>query len=135
MRVLGMTALVIVLFAGTSLAEDLSGAKKLLCSPVQASECRRDGCSTGPAWDMDFPPFVEIDLKGKSINTTPSSGDKRTTKIDSVKRDGDLIVLQGYEMGRAYSMVITESSGFATMGITLDDAGVVIFASCIRSDR
>ena len=105
-----------------------------LCAPVQASECRRDGCSDASVWELNLPQFVEIDLVGKTINTTRSSSENRSTSIDSVKRDAGLIVLQGYEQGRAFSMVITESTGFATMGITVDDGGVLIFASCTRAN-
>ena len=110
--------------------EDLSGAGKLLCAPVQGGECRRDGCSAGAAWDLGVPQFVEIDLDGKSIRTTDASSENLSTKIAHIQRDAGMIVLQGYEQGRAFSMMITESSGFATMGITLDDGGIVVFASC-----
>jgi hypothetical protein len=132
MSALAVVAVILLLSPAALAEENLSGADKLLCAPVKGSECRRDGCSTAPAWDMNIPQFVEIDLDGKSIKTTSASDENLTTKIDSVKRDGGLIVLQGYEEGRAFSMVITESSGFATMGVTVDDGGVVVFASCTR---
>jgi len=129
---LAAAAVSLLLSPATLAEENLSDADKLLCAPIKGSECRRDGCSTSPAWDMNIPQFVEIDLDHKLIKTTNASDENLETKIDSIKRDDDLIVLQGYEDGRAFSMVITESSGFATMGVTVDDGGVVVFASCTR---
>jgi hypothetical protein len=131
-----LASLIILVGSATVLwADDLSGASKLLCAPLQGSECRRDGCETDPAWEMNVPQFVEIDLDGKTITSTDSGDGKKATKIASVKRDDNLIVLQGYDNGRAFSMVITEPSGFATMGITVDDGGVVLFASCTKAKR
>ena len=111
-------------------ADDASAADTLLCSIMYANECRTDGCEGALPLGTNIPQFIEIDLKNKVLSTTRASGENRSTPFKNLQRDAGLIIVQGYEMGRAFSMVITEESGFATMGVTVDDGGVVAFGSC-----
>lgn len=126
-----LALLVVSLFVGPSLADDVTGAKRLLCSPFDVHECSVGAnCEQGEPWELDLPPFVEIDLEGKQFRSTPSSGKQRTTPIRTVEHDGQIIVLQGYEQGRAFSGIISETSGVITLSVTLDDRVVVIYGAC-----
>ena len=131
-RALLPVLLVGVFLSFTSLqADDVTGATKLLCSPAQATRCFADGeCSTGPPWKWDIPMFIEIDLDGKSLNTTEASGLNRSTTFKGVVRDKGLIFLQGVEGGRAFSFVIAEDTGFLSVGVAAEGMAVAAFGGC-----
>jgi hypothetical protein len=113
------------------LADDLTGAKSVLCTVIQATACFADGtCEVGAAWEWNIPQFIEVDLVGMKLSTTKASGENRSTAIKNLERDGELIVVQGFELGRAFSFVINEKSGMATVAVAREDRGVTIMGSC-----
>jgi len=112
-------------------ADDLSGANSLLCSAAQASLCTDDGaCESGPPWNLNIPKFIQIDLAAKSLHTTAASGENRATPIKNLERADGMIFLQGAEAGRAFSFVISEATGLATIAVAKDGGGVIIFGAC-----
>ena len=126
-------ALILVILAApaTILADDLTGSEAFLCTVVYASTCTPDGeCIGGPAWDLNIPQFIEVDLKAKTLSTTKASHENRSTPIKYMERDEDLIILQGVENARAFSLVITESTGMVSIGVAMADKGVVVSGVC-----
>ena len=114
-----------------ALADDLTGATKLLCASVQATACTpEEDCAIGPPWVWDIPDFIEIDLDAKSLSTTKTSAKFRTTPIKHLERAEGLIILQGVEAGRAFSFVITEATGFASVAVARDGRTVGLFGTC-----
>jgi hypothetical protein len=125
----------VILLAGlltpVAMADDLTGARAFLCTAAYASECMPNGeCAGGPAWNLNIPQFIEVDLDAKTLSTTKASLESRATPIKNLERDGDLIILQGAEHGRAFSFVIHESTGLATIAVAMADEGVVISGAC-----
>ena len=124
-------AFAIVLAASTTLADDLTGATTLLCSPAQVNGCQVDeNCVSGSPWKQNVPRFIIIDLDEKTLGTTEASGKNRVTPIKNLERDGNVIILQGAEMGRAFSFVINETTGMITFSVALSGEGVVGFGAC-----
>ena len=64
------------------------------------------------------------------MSTTEASGLNRETEIKHLLREDGLIVLQGYQLRRAFSMVITEETGILTFSVAGEDTGAVIFGAC-----
>ena len=123
--------LALLIFSGAAVADDLSGADRVLCSTLQSTACAADGaCESVPPADLNIPQFVEVDLKAKQIRTTPASGENRQTPVQSVTRAEGEIVLQGHELGRAFSLVIQEATGRASFASAADARAVVVFAAC-----
>ena len=123
--------LVAALGSTAVLADNVTGADKLLCSTLRAVECWQDGnCAELAAADLNIPQFVQVDLPGKQLTTTRASGENRATPIRIIERDGGKIVVQGYEKGRAFSLVIQEETGSASFASATDGRGVVVFAAC-----
>jgi hypothetical protein len=113
------------------LADDLTGADKLLCSSVQATVCWPEGdCEIGPPWNWNIPQFIEIDLTGKMLSTTKASGENRKTAIKNLEREEGAIFLQGFEQGRAFSFVITEETGRLAVAVARDGITVSVFGAC-----
>ncbi len=120
-----------LLTPGLGMADDLSNSSAFLCTAVFASQCTPDGeCEGGPAWNYNIPQFIEIDLDKKLVSTTKASGENRTTPIKNLEREGGLIFLQGVQLGRAFSFVINEETGIASIAIALDGRGVIVSGAC-----
>ncbi|GMW05240.1 MAG: hypothetical protein AMXMBFR8_00370 [Nevskiales bacterium] len=126
-----MTGLILAALAGTAAADDLSGADRLLCSTTQATACGMTAeCATLPPADLNIPQFVVVDVAGKELRTTAASGEDRRTTVQTVRRDAGEITLQGYEGGRAFSLVIQEASGQASFASAANGRAMLVFAAC-----
>ena len=114
-----------------ALADDLTGAGKLLCTSVQATSCAVDGdCEMDVPWNFNIPQFVEVDLVGKRLSTTKASDENRQSPITTLTRADGLIVLQGLEQGRAFSFVINEKTGRLAAAVARDGITVSVFGAC-----
>lgn len=85
-------------------------------------------------WEADVPQFVIVDTKKKVLSTTRASADKRTTGIETYRRDAGKIFLQGMEAGRAFSFVIDEATGLVTVAVSRDGIAVSVFGACTDAD-
>ena len=102
-------------------ADDLTGSEHFLCSSVEVTICTALGeCASEPPWNLNVPQFIEVDLKNKKLKSTEASGENRSTPIKNLERDGDLIFLQGVEQGRAFSFVIAQEDGLASIAVARD---------------
>jgi hypothetical protein len=116
---------------GAAIADDVTGAQQLLCTAVQATGCFEDGdCYQDLPWNLNVPQFIQIDLAAKRLSTTKASGENRSTPIEYLKRQGGLIVLQGFEGGRAFSFVISEATGMVSVAVAREGRAVVVFGAC-----
>jgi hypothetical protein len=114
-----------------SSGDDLTGQQRVLCSAVHVTLCTTDGdCKSELPWNLNIPQFIEIDFKGKMLSTTKASGENRSTPIRTIERDGGLIFVQGIEQGRAFSFVISEATGMASIAIAREDRTVTVFGAC-----
>jgi hypothetical protein len=126
---LGIVAVLAV--SGGASAEDLSGAERILCAGLQATHCDTTGlCETGMPWDWNMPQFVVIDLEAKVVSTTRAVERFRRTPIRTLERSEGEIYLQGVENARAFSFVIDEASGVASIAIAADGHTISVFAAC-----
>jgi len=131
-RTVGPALVMLLLLLPTVLvADDLSGADRILCTAVQATSCQEDGdCVVDLPWNLNVPQFIEVDLKGRRLSTTKASGENRSTPIESLRRENGMIVLQGFERGRAFSFLIMEESGVASVAVAAQGRAVSVFGAC-----
>jgi len=125
--------LVLLVFSisAAAAADDLKGSNQILCTAVQAMVCTEDGdCVVDNPWAFNIPQFLEIDLTGKKVSTTRASGENRSSPIKTLERDDEAIYIQGIELGRAFSLVINESSGMLTAAVARDGKSVGVFGAC-----
>jgi hypothetical protein len=112
-------------------ADDLSGSQHFLCSVSEVSACERQvGCERQAPSQLNVPQFIDVDLVAKKLSTTPTSGERRETAVASQQRDAGLIVLQGIQNGRAFSLAIDEPTGAFTGAVASADRGIVVFGAC-----
>jgi hypothetical protein len=121
-----------LVFSGqTARADDLTGSARFVCAPVQATVCVEDGeCAVDLPWNVNIPQFIEVDLEARRLSTTEASGEDRTTSIEHLSREDGTIVFHGFEMGRAFSWVISEWTGHVTAAVAADGVAVSVFGVC-----
>ncbi|WP_432472861.1 hypothetical protein [Amphritea sp. HPY] len=114
-----------------ALADNISGADRVLCATLQAMRCTDNAvCESGSHRKWNIPDFIEIDLVEKQLQTTAASGEKRITPIETLVREGGHIFIQGIDKKRLFSIVIAEQSGDLTAAMPSDRAALAVFAVC-----
>lgn len=124
-------SLLVIACAPLVLADDLTGATRMLCTSVQATSCNDDGdCLTDVPWNFNVPQFIEVDLVAKRLATTRAAEEQRESPIGNLLRTDGLLVLQGFELGRAFNIVINEKSGRLSAAVARDGVTVSVFGAC-----
>ena len=117
--------------SGLAYAENLEGVDRMVCAAMDVQICiEYDACYTAAPVDLGVPEFVIIDTDDKTISTTRSSSEKRSTAFNSIQKEDGLIYLQGVEGGRAFSFVITEETGFLSVGVATEGLALAVFGAC-----
>ena len=112
-------------------ADDLTGSQRFLCAASHVTRCYGRGeCESGPPWQWNMPSFIQVDLAKKTLSTPAASAEQRSSPLTVLMRKDGEIVIQAAENGRAFSMVIAEDTGFATMVVALDGITVNAFGAC-----
>ena len=86
-------------------------------------------------WQLNIPDFVKLDLRGKRMQTTAASNEQRETPLQNVQRDNGTILIQGSQGERAFSWLITETSGEGTLSVAGHGQGVTVFTVCTPVDK
>ena len=102
------------------------GTKPLLCASIEALDCDPGlVCERGIPEIMGAPQFMRIDFSKNEI-----AGPLRTTKIRSVEKDDDQIILQGYEIGLGWTIAIDRATGNARTTFAGGNVAFIIFGAC-----
>ena len=130
-RVTGLAVSALAVVVSAAAGDDLTGREQILCAAVHVTECQTSGdCRVEPPWNLNIPQFLQLDLKERTMAATAASGENRITPIRSMTREGGEIVLQGFEAGRAFSFVIEETTGMASVAIAREGMTVSVFGAC-----
>lgn len=130
-RVTGLAVSALAIVVSAAAGDDLTGREQILCAAVHVTECQTSGdCRVEPPWNLNIPQFLQLDLKERTMAATAASGENRITPIRSMTREGGEIVLQGFEAGRAFSFVIEETTGMASVAIAREGMTVSVFGAC-----
>jgi hypothetical protein len=123
-------ALALALAGVPALADDIHGADRILCSVTSILHCNEDsGCSDEIPANINVPQFLEVDLVGKKVQSTKASGENRSSPID-VRREAGLVIIQGFENGRAFSFLISEKTGRSSIAVAREGLVVSVFGAC-----
>ena len=118
----GLFLAVSPVFAG----DVFDGTKPLLCASIEAVDCDPgEPCERGIPEIMGAPQFMRIDFAKNEI-----AGPLRTTKIRSVEKDDDQIILQGYEIGLGWTLAIDRVNGNMRISFAGGNASFIIFGAC-----
>jgi len=130
------TGLVGLLYCGAVFADDVTGSDSLLCYGLSAAKCETgEACESVEPWTLNIPDFVKLDLRGKRLQTTAASKDQRETPLQTVQRANGTILIQGSQGERAFSWLISETSGEGTLSVATHGRGVTVFTVCTPVDK
>jgi len=119
-------AALVLAFGGTAMAGDFDGSKPLICAPIEAMDCiAGGGCEKGIPDDVGAPAFMRIDFAKKTI-----VGPKRSSPIRFMDVEAGQVLLQGTELGLAWSMALNSESGKMVTTFSSRDGAYVLFGSC-----
>ena len=120
--IIGLFVAVSPVFAG----DVFDGTRPLLCASIEALDCDPGTeCERGIPEIMGAPKFLRIDFAKNEI-----SGPERTTKIRSMEKDDDQLILQGYELGLGWTLALDRETGNVRITFARWDAAFIIFGSC-----
>ena len=125
---LGRTALVAALLCSTTavFGADFDGSKQLICATVDAHACDPgEACLRGLPDDLGVPRFMRIDFAAKTI-----AGPKRTTQIRYIDTGADQILMQGTELGYAWTVVLDKTDGAMSMTLVSREDAFTVFGYC-----
>ena len=128
---IGLLALVTIMMPAAAIAADFDGSRPLLIAIIDVIECHPGGdCEKVSPRDARLPRFFEIDFKKKEISEIGDAQDERRTAIQSMTQEEGLLILQGAQNGRGWSVTITEANGEAVIAISDSLSGFVLFGAC-----
>jgi hypothetical protein len=112
--------------ATAALSADFDGSKRLICATADAHACDPgETCLRGLPDDVGVPRFMRIDFAEKTI-----AGPKRTTQIRYLDNSADQILMQGTELGYAWTVVIDKTDGTLSMTLVNRDDTYAVFGYC-----
>ena len=109
-----------------ALAADFDGSKPLICAAIEAHDCGLGmTCERAIPEDLNVPQFIRLDFNAKTM-----SARGRSTSMQTNTRSSGMLILQGFENSRAFSITISEQSGKLVGAIAADEQGFMIFGAC-----
>ncbi len=125
-----LVALALLLSAagGPALAGTLDGTKPLVCTFEGSVACDSDGiCGSVEAGDMDLPESIRVDFEGRRLR---SEDGQRSSPIGLKDLSDAVLIAQGNQNGRGWTMTIDRASGHMTGTIAEADGAFIIFGNC-----
>ncbi len=111
-------------------AATFDGSVPILCVPIEIVECEAGGnCSNNTAEGVNLPQFIKIDFKEKTLSAAEEGGGP-TAPIQYVQRENGRVIMHGGQLGRGWSVVVSEETGKMSATVTEDQVGFVIFGAC-----
>ncbi len=112
--------------ATPAICADFDGSKPLICSAIEAHDCELGvACLRSVPEDLNVPQFIRLDFAKKTL-----SARGRTSQMGEFRRSAGMLILQGFENNRAFSVTINEQSGKLVGAIAADEEGFMIFGAC-----
>jgi hypothetical protein len=134
MTILGRVGVVLAAAAiglaahGVEAAGKFDGSVPMLCVPTVLTECGADGeCRRGAPASVNLPEFLKVDLKAMKVYAEDTG---RESPIRNIEHLNGILVIQGGQNGRAWSMTITEETGKMSATISTETEGFIIFGAC-----
>lgn len=107
-------------------AADFDGNRPLLCATVDAHDCDPgEICLRALAAELGVPQFLRIDF-AKQVVTGP----QRATAIRFMDNGLEQILMQGTELGYAWTIVLDKTDGSLTVTLVNREDTLVLFGAC-----
>jgi hypothetical protein len=127
-RIALLSTLAVLALAASARAEGLDTSKPLSCTLAEAAEC--DGvadCSDVTLEAIDVPPLWRVDFAARQL---ASADGQRTSPIATLETLDAVLVLQGHQGGRGWTMVIDRASGHLSLSAADAEGAFVLAGAC-----
>jgi hypothetical protein len=117
------------LLSANASAGSLDASQPLTCDLAKAAQC--DGsakCVPVTFEQIDLPPVIEVDFAENQINTEDG---QRRSPIASVETRDAVLLLQGHQDGRGWTLVIERATGALSAALADVEGGLVVTGACI----
>lgn len=105
-----------------------------LCAPGEPIQCESNGqCTRVTIQSTRLPRFIHVNFVAQQLSGV-TEGQKVVTTIKNRQQLDGVLILQGSENGRGWSMAINEKSNDMTLTVADDQVGFIVFGSCTRLD-
>jgi hypothetical protein len=130
---IALRALVAVLLApALAGAEPLDTARPLRCVPTEVSECDLAAhCEQVEFGEASMPPLFRVDFGAKQVASVDGA---RTSPIGAVDVADDVLVVQGTQNGRGWSLVVERETGHMSASIAEREGAFVLAGTCSAGD-
>ncbi len=127
-----LSALLLFLFLPLiSVADDSEGLEPLICAVIEDHACSPgEKCVSGTAESINLPQFLRINFGERIITGDAGDGKVRSTAINHMVRVSGKFILQGIQDDKAWSMVITTTTGKMTLAVADEGVGFAVFGIC-----
>ncbi len=120
----------LVLAAGASGA-GIDGKGVLVCTLGSAAQCDPDAqCMTVTRDDIGMPESFNVDFKGKRLQ---GSEGKRSSPIGGVEITDTVLIAQGHDNGRGWSMAIDRTTGHMNGTIADVEGAFILTGTCSKA--
>ena len=131
MRRMAVVAVASLLGAGVSSAAGFDGHQGLVCKLESAAECDTDAqCATVTSDEVDLPDSISVDFKAHRLR---SPDGQRTSPIGSTEVTETVLIAQGNQNGRGWSMAIGRATGRMTGTITETAGAFILTGTCANA--
>jgi hypothetical protein len=128
--VISWVAAVLLVAAGTpARAGDFDGSKTLLCAPSDAQHCTPTSpCERVVLSEVDVPAFIRVRFDKKRLESI--GPEPRTSAIENQRVADGQTILQGAELGRAWSLLVDHATGRMSASAADAEGAFVLFGAC-----
>ena len=108
------------------MAADFDGSRPLICANIESHDCNvGETCQKGLPKSVGMPMFMRIDFAKKTVG-----GPKSTVAITSMTKGEKQLLLQGTELGFAWTLAIDSTDGSMSASLMNRDSAFVLFGEC-----
>jgi hypothetical protein len=109
-------------------AQGVDATKPLRCALAEAAECDELAeCSDVTLEQIELPGEWRIDFAAKQLVSTDG---QRTSPIHAVEALAAVVVLQGHQQGRGWTMVLERATGHLSATIATVEGAFVLAGGC-----
>lgn len=128
LHILFAAVLLAAVVARTAGADPLGDTVPLVCVPVSVAECDATAtCAEATLEDVGLPPGWRVDFAAKRVSAL---GADRSSPLQLVDVGEVVIVLQGGQNGRGWSVVIDRASGRMSLAVADAEGAFVLSGHC-----
>ena len=128
-----MKTIALVLAAGlilpcVALAQGLDASKPMRCALAEAAQCDpMAACTDVTLEQIELPDEVRVDFAAKQLTSVDT---QRVSPIATIESFDDVLVLQGHQNSRGWTIIVDRASGHLSASLASADGAFVLAGGC-----